>query len=358
MPDNTPPKYGTPKWFTTIDSPLKQMSSPNAYKGDSLGGGLDYTFGTALPLAVGGYPFAYNFTGLGSNSGDFLQKLGIASETSSDRTLGSNYFIPLKDRQGDNLKCNVRSKGGCSGKDAHMYIEGHPSTTMGTLPAMLDGLANMNPSIVFEALADSLLDLEPTCEEVTLPVGSSLNMCREAEYGDFKGQDLGFQPNVGSPEQAQTVNSRCLEGCTKASFTDIDNCRRDCNRLWWEETSCVPAGKHSKLVQANQCGRRDSNVGRTMYTLPTGTKPRKTKSISYSPAKQRSSMKGIRPDGNSESFVSLPRHQQHNQRPPQCHPSIGITPKPVGHFAVCSVVAVVVLLAVIHIVSCWIHPLG
>ena len=344
MPDNVPPKYGTSEWFATVDSPMKQMSSPVSYKGDSLTGGLEFTFGTALPLAVGGYPFAYNFTGLGSNNGGFLEKLGIADASDSDRTLGSNYFLPLKDRDGEALQCSSRSSSECRNQTANMYIEGHPSATMGTLPAMLDGVVNMNAGAIFEALEDSLLNIKPKCERVTLPVGSSLHMCRKAKYGDFKGQDLGFQPNVSNPTEAQSVNSRCLEGCAKASFTEMDNCRRDCNRLWWEESRCVPVGKYKKPIEANQCKRSSSGAENTTYTLPTGKKPKKATSVAYSPSAQKTSLKGIRPNGNTESFVS---------------PSTPPPPPPYTTHVhwhnrmVCGVLLVVGILALIRLVVLW-----
>lgn len=313
MPDAPPPTYGTPEWFTSVDSHLKQMASPSAFRGRSIGAGLNYTFGTTLPLAVGGYPFAYNFTGRGSNNGGFLQKLGIASESESDRTLGSNYFLPMRNKEGGLMKCGSRSKSGCGGQTAHVYIQGYPSEPMGALPAVFDGLTHMNPSMFFDALKDSLFDVAPTCEKVTLPVGSSLNMCRKAAHGDYTGRNLGFQPDVQSPAQAHAINEECLQGCANASFTEMDNCRRDCNRLWWEESKCVPAAKRTIDLKANQCGRRGNGKRGMTYGVPSGSsKSDDGNPVAYSASSQRQSMKGISSNGvskpaSSDSFTNY-RH--------------------------------------------------
>lgn len=310
---SSPPSFGTSEWYAKVDSPIKHMSSPTAYEGNSVAGGLDFAFGTAIPQAVGGYMYAYNFSGMGSNTGDFLSQLGISSVRNSDRTLGSNFYLPMKDSDGNVMSCGTGSKDGCAGEPANTYIQGYPSVPMGTMPAVVDGIVHLNPGMFLDAMYESVLKKSPTCERVTLPVGSSLNTCLNSTYGKGKKMSLGYQPHVDGPASAQAVNRKCLKVCASSAETDeMDNCRRECNRIWWEETRCVPQTESTSIIRADKCNRESDTsqkgkMGVVNYKIPRGhiksvyAKGHETKQNSplehHTASQQRNRLVGITADG-------------------------------------------------------------
>lgn len=349
-PGNTPPPFGTAEWYSTSTGPLHQMMSPDQYSGDSVGSGLEFAFGTAFPEAVGGYPFAYNFTGLGSNGGNFLERIGIASTEKSDRVLGTNYFLPKTNSNGTLMKCAANSSGGCAGKQVHTYIQGYPSKPMGSLPGFVDLLTHFNPGMVSDAIYDAVTHTEPTCAPVTLPVGSALNQCTDTRYSS-PGTQLGYRPDVTSASAAADVHAACVAKCASVPSTNVDNCNRECERFWWEGTFCVPTEKSSVAITANKCGREASGTRTMTYKVPygktTATGGGSEASMTYSAATQQQSLQNISQNGvKKESFTPVTPPT----RPPTLHPASCHQPLAVSvHLSV--LVAVLLLAVVVVLVA-------
>lgn len=298
MPDasNAPPSFGSVQYWTSVDSPLKQIASPNQWNGSSMLDGIGFAMGTAVPQATGGYMFAYNFTGLGSNTGDFLSKMGIASTTDSDRVLGSNFFLPMKNSDGGPMTCAETSTGGCGGKQVHTYIQGYPSKPMGALPGVVDAITHLNPGMFLDAMYDAFTDTSPRCERITLPVGSALNQCTSTTYS-HASTDLGYRPDVSGPAEAANVYNACKNGCSDVAMDDADNCIRQCGQFWWTETQCVPQTKDKTTIDTNHCGRGNGAQSEVGYDIPSGglkaTGGGAKASMTYSSEAQKTRMSGI-----------------------------------------------------------------
>lgn len=260
---NTPPEFGTAEWYQANTSPLKQMMSPVRYNGDSAMGGLSYSLGTGLPL-LSGYMFAYPLSGVGSNSGNWFEKAGIASTENSDRVLGTNYFLPMNDVNGKRMTCSSDSPAPCANKPVFTYMQLYPSEPMGILPAVVDGLTHMNPGMFLDAMYDAWTDHAPTCEYKKLPVGSGLNQC----IGN-----AGYQPAItADPASAPAIYKACMDACSPPSDdTQLHpNCYRACEQIWWEEGQCVPTTSSTVNLTTNQCSRGSPSVDKRIYKMPYG----------------------------------------------------------------------------------------
>ena len=129
---------------------------------------------------------------------------------------------------------------------------------------------------------------------VTLPVGSNFDFCQQSvsgfNYGDVPDKSttqLGYQKAFNFDAINGGVDARsahetqingfvreCDEAC--ANYWNEkddraylkDNCMRDCRRIWWEETHCIPTPDVESLpVKYTSCG---ANEGAKEYRIPIG----------------------------------------------------------------------------------------
>ena len=282
--------FGTFKWLHKKSGPLKQMMSPIRFQGgNDAGKGIDYFLGTGLPNTIG-YPIAYSFTGLGSNQGGWFSKMGVASTKESNRVLGANYFLPMIDKDQKPMICSSDSEDGCGGAQMHTYIQQYPSKPMGLLPAVVDGITHMNPGMFLDAMYDALTESKPKCRRVTLPVGSGLNQCTSTTFIS-PSIPLGYQPGVTEPCGASAIYDKCKSKCATVNLYDRNNCNRECEQIWWEESQCVPVTKSTDTITANQCMRGPNKADEKQYEIPYGGKPAKdggsAKSMSFKNRQER-----------------------------------------------------------------------
>ena len=259
MPPST--GFGTYDWFQQ-QTVVKQISCPSIESKTDGEDGLGFTFGTAMPELIG-YLFAYNFSGLGNNQGDFFSKMGFESVDQSNRVLGYNYFLPLMSKGKPQL-CSTDSLSGCnSGTDAaYLYIRSYPTAPAGNMFAIVDDLMDINPGSMLQAMFSEAMGEAPQCKQVTLPVGSSMNFC-----GNPNNVQLGYQTSLAA---AQETNNACLEACTKNDSNNqskLNNCQKNCARLWWTESKCVPVPASTIKVTYPTC-----NGNNTMsFDIPFGS---------------------------------------------------------------------------------------
>lgn len=298
-----PAEFGTPSWFQQ-QTIVKQISCPSIESTADGNDGLSFTFGTALPEMMG-YLFAYNFSGLGNNESGFFGKIGFESLAKSNRVLGYSYFTPMT-RDGKPLLCSTDSGAGCNtGQHAHMYIRGYPTAPSGNMFALVDDIIDINPAAMLQAMFSDATGAEPKCVSVSLPVGSAFDHCTPPFPSDAPDMNLGYQPSLSAAQKTYTT---CLSLCAKTEATKaaaLDNCNKDCQRLWWVEPRCIPEPASTIPVSYQKC---PSNAKQT-FNIPIGATQ-----------KQLNANKGTSPDAlqqkqnYQEPFVSDTDHHASTRR--------------------------------------------
>lgn len=277
--------------LTSSGSLLKQIECPSQAVGPYAPfTGLGFMLGTAFPEMIG-YMFAYNFSGLGSNDGDFWGKMGFMDLHDSKRILGYNYFQPMNSpstAQKDQVKCSETS-GACAGKAPFLYIRGYPTSNSGNLSfAIFEDVLDLNPAMLIQAMFSAVEPGGPKCEQITMPVGSNFNFCmKQADYQPPKdgettppvipGAQLGYQEAMqGGNAGAITQHiEKCENYCVQMYGADPmpfkrDNCVKDCSRIWWEETRCALKPLYTETVSYPKCDASGSVASHTSYDIPIG----------------------------------------------------------------------------------------
>lgn len=299
--------------------------------------GVGFMLGTSLPEMIG-YMFAYNFSGLGSNDGGFFDKLGFNFDLSeSKRMMGYNYFLNVNSpstKTEDLILCNA-ANGACAGKKPSLYIRNYPISPGGNLTfAMLDDIYDLNPVSVMKSMFMSAMPGGISCKKVTLPVGSNFDFCGTQVDG---GPKLGYQPqfkhdHVNSPSSKPgndaTINkfvSNCYDRCgtywnpRNVPKFHIDNCKRDCRRIWWEETHCIGTPSYeSKDVTYTTCGIQP---GSKTYNIPLGS-AQKENDKEAKPQIDSSNYEFDKND-NKESFLNMYESYVHDQRVKHVYVQLG-----------------------------------
>lgn len=259
--------------------------------------GVSFALGEVFPEMLG-YLFAYNFTGTGSNDLGFFGKMGIDDEMHrSKRLLGYNYFLPVNaphTNPDDRIHCSASSDNGCAGKLPSYYIRSYGVARGGLFTfGLMEDILDINPvSVITSMFSSGAGDVK--CQRVTLPVGSNFDFCQQSVDGfnyyntpDTTQTYLGYQKNFNynnvPNENTRTAHdarvndfvNQCYEACaTHWDAKDTrafnkDNCRRDCQRIWWEETHCIPKPEYeSPQVKYTTCG---ANEGHKKYRIPVGS---------------------------------------------------------------------------------------
>jgi len=254
-------------------------------------------FGEAFPEMIG-YLFAYNFSGLGSNDKGFFGKMGLdtTNVSKSKRLLGYNYFMPMNttDTADHRIKCSV-SSGVCASKEPDYYIRTYSVARGGNFTfGLVEDMLDLNPiSVIKSVFSSSTGSVE--CTPKTLPVGSNFDFCDDSVVPDKK---LGYQRalhydaindddnRTGYNAHVTKVNQlvhECDNACVKkfeiAEDTRqflVDNCKRDCRRIWWEEERCIPKPDfESQPVNYTTCG---AGEGSKEYRIPIGSSHKHTES--------------------------------------------------------------------------------
>lgn len=274
-----------------VECPLQAKSAYGPW------GGVSFALGEVFPEMLG-YLFAYNFTGTGSNDLGFFGKMGFDDEMRrSKRLLGHNYFLPVNaphTKPNDRIHCSASSDRGCAGKLPSYYIRTYGVARGGNFTfGLVEDILDINPVSVIKSVFSAGTG-QVKCQRVTLPVGSNFDFCQQSVDGfnyyntpNTTRTHLGYQkrfnhnsvPN-GSDRTAHDaqVNDfvrRCDEAC--ATYWDArdtrafnkDNCKRDCRRIWWEETHCIPKPDFESVqVKYTTCG---ANEGNKKYRIPIGS---------------------------------------------------------------------------------------
>lgn len=297
--------------------------------------GVGFMLGTSLPEMIG-YMFAYNFSGLGKNDGNFFDKLGFNFDLSeSKRMMGYNYFLDVNSsitKPEDMILCNAAS-GPCAGKKPSYYIRNYPISPGGNLTfAMFDDIYDLNPVSVMKSMFMSAVPGGISCKKVTLPVGSNFDFCGKQVDN---GPKLGYQPqfkhdHVNSPnaqisnnEKINQFVSDCYSRC--ASFWNpqnkpkfiMDNCRRDCRRIWWEETHCIGTPSYeSRDVSYTTCDRQP---GTKTYNIPLGSAQKENEEED----KPQIDSTKYEFDKDKEAFLNLYESYVHDKRLKHVYVQIG-----------------------------------
>ena len=329
---------------------LRQVEcTSQAKKGYGAFEGVGFMLGTSLPEMIG-YMFAYNFSGLGNNDGNFFDKLGFNFDVSeSKRMMGYNYFLNVNSA----IVCNATS-GPCAGKNPSFYIRNYPISPGGNLTfAMFDDIYDLNPVSVMKSMFTSAMPGGISCKKVTLPVGSNFDFCgKQVDDGPM----LGYQPqfkhdNVNSPNTKfandEAINkfvSDCYGKC--ATYWNnqqdslpfqMDNCKRDCRRIWWEETHCIGTPSYeSNDVNYTTCGR---TPGSKTYNIPLGSAQKKNDE-SAKPQIDNSNYEFDKKD-NKESFLNMYESYVHDQRVKHVYVQLGWL-----------VIAIVLFLVIVGLCCC------
>lgn len=247
-------------------------------------GGLGFLLGDAFPEMIG-YMFAYNFSGLGSNDSHFFGKMGFLDLKDSKRILGFNYFLPMNPPntpKNKRKKCSEMS-GECAGLEPHLYIRGYPTSNSGNMSfAIFEDVLDLNPALLIQAMFTAMEPGGPECVKLTLPVGSNFNYCGQqpdvTEVDGVKlqqpisGVQYGYQKNMvnGNPTAVQEFQRQCNNNCfslyrDKQKF-HLNNCQKDCSRIWWEETRCAIKPIYTETVHYPTCGQGPDKT----YRIPIG----------------------------------------------------------------------------------------
>ena len=274
---------------------LQQVECPSQAKA-SYGAmqGVGFLLGEAFPEMIG-YLFAYNFSGLGSNDKGFFGKAGFdTSRSGSKRILGYNYFRDINSTStpaNKRTKCSV-SSGVCANKEPSYYIRSYPIARGGNLTfAAVEDMLDLNPVSVLKS-AFSSAATGVSCSKVKLPVGSHFDFKGESVQGfnyhnvpKKNTTSLGYQKafhfdkvSSGNRNAHHKKINDFVAQCDRACMSywskkdtrqyRLDNCRRDCRRIWWEEEQCIPKPAHtSKATYDNK-----------KYKIPIGSAPKKQKS--------------------------------------------------------------------------------
>lgn len=251
--------------------------------------GLNFLLSDAFPEMIG-YMFAYNFSGLGSNDSHFFGKMGFLDLKDSKRILGFNYFLPMNPPntpKNKRKKCSEMS-GECAGLEPHLYIRGYPTSNSGNMSfAIFEDVLDLNPALLIQAMFTAMEPGGPECVKLTLPVGSNFNFCgNKPELTEVNGVKLqqplqgiqfGYQKNMtnvnGSvnPTAVQEFHNNCKTYCStlygdeKTKF-QLNNCQKDCARIWWEETRCAIKPLYTEPVNYPTCGQGPDIT----YHIPIG----------------------------------------------------------------------------------------
>ena len=254
-------------------------------------GGLNFLLGDAFPEIIG-YMFAYNFSGLGSNDSGFFGKMGFFLDLQdSKRILGFNYFLPMNPPntpEKNRKKCSEMS-GECAGLEPHLYIRGYPTSNSGNMSfAIFEDVLDLNPALLIQAMFTAMEPGGPECVKLTLPVGSNFNFCgSKPELTEVNGVKLqqplqgiqyGYQKNMvnGNPTAVQEFQDNCNKYCfslygeEKTKF-QLNNCQKDCSRIWWEETRCAIKPIYTEPVHYPTCGQGPDKT----YHIPIGKENKK-----------------------------------------------------------------------------------
>lgn len=249
--------------------------------------GVEFMFGEAFPEMIG-YIFAYNFSGLGSNDKGFFGKAGFdTSRSESKRILGYNYF---RDVNSSSTPVNKRttcsaSSGVCANKEPSYYIRSYPIARGGNLTfAAVEDMLDLNPVSVLKSAFSSAVG-GVSCKKAKLPVGSNFDFKGESVSGfnyhnvpNKNTTPLGYQEafhfdkvSSGNRKDHQEKINGFVTACDNACKTHwseetrqyrLDNCRRDCRRIWWEEEHCIPIPSHEST---------SVKYGQHSYNIPMGS---------------------------------------------------------------------------------------
>lgn len=276
--------------LTNNGSILKQIECPSQANGPySPFQGMGFMLGTAFPEMIG-YMFAYNFSGLGSNDSGFFGKMGFLELQDSKRILGYNYFQPMNlpnTAANDRVKCSATSSD-CAGEEPYLYIRGYPTSNSGNVSfAIFEDVLDLNPALLINAMFSAVEPGGPKCEKITMPVGSNFNFCgKQPDYtppptpgektppATIKGKPLGYQASMEGGNATAITNyiNSCSANCTNLYGDEqmpfhLDNCIKDCSRIWWEETRCSLKPVYTEKVSYPLC---DSNNTSKSYEIPIG----------------------------------------------------------------------------------------
>ena len=242
MPGTTVAYYPgdeAPSLIKQVQCPSDPPSETGNFKGVAFAGGQ------ALPEALGQL-IGGNFTGLGKNEDSFWGKTGLDFATGysgSKRIYGQNYYLPL-----DGKVCGRRSKGGCAGEPAHLYVRSYPvGFAKANLSfAIVEDLLDINPVTVLMSMFDTTTGIK--CRRQVLPVGNSFDLESGAAVSGKKGAFINVRDIIGDATKSdadktvaikarldahyQACKALCDQKMTTVS-SKRDNCYKDCLRVWW-----------------------------------------------------------------------------------------------------------------------------
>ena len=219
--------------------------------------GLKYTLGQAVPESIG-YIIGNNFTGWGKNEDSFFGKLGLDFKNGirgSKRITGHNYYIPFV-----NKTCDKTSSHGCGGQPAHLYIRGYPTWRGGNLSfGLLEDVLDVNPFTVLASMYQGLAPVK--CERHVLPVGSNFDLNKstllQQKGSTFMDVRDILRKDISDKDKEAEIGKRLdalLEQCRQKCVQDhkinlavdgsevpsgLNNCIKDCRRVWWEQDKCM-----------------------------------------------------------------------------------------------------------------------